>query len=120
MLRHHSVKELCEITTSLAHQAAGQDPGLYKLIACCIRRYRIVATPLKGDGTVFAKLDLDDPNGDFRVTTKPTPPTRRRLPPKCSGLTDEAVRVVDPSSSSLAMYALGHAQWAHDVPTTTV
>ena len=120
MLRHHSVKELLEIPTSLAHQALRQDPALYMMIACCMKRHRIVATPFKGEGTIFGELDLDDPERAFRVGMEPTPPIRPRLTLEWSGLTDDAVHVVGPSGSSLARYAMGHAQWAHDVPATTV
>ena len=72
------------------------------LIACCMKRHRIVATPFKGEGTVFGGLDLDDPEGGFRVAMKPTPPTRPRLSLEWSALTNDAVYVVGPSGSSLA------------------
>ena len=121
MLRHHSGKELWEVPTSLAHQAVRQDPDLYMLIACCMRRHHIVATPFKGKGTIFVELDLDEPDGSPRVATIPIPPTRPCLSLEWSGVTDDGIHIPGPSSSSsLAMYAAGHIQWAHDVPATTV
>lgn len=121
MLRHHSGKDLWEVPTSLAHQAVRQDPGLYMLVACCMGQHRIVATPFKGEGTIFVELDLDEPDGSPRVATVPAPPTRPRLSFEWSGVTDDGVHITGPpAGSSWARYAAGHAQWAHDVPATTV
>lgn len=96
MMRHH--------TTSLAHGAVRQGPGL------------CVAIPFKGDRAVF----VGDSDRSLRLATKPTPSTCPRLPLKWPALADDAVHVTGPANLSLARYAVGHIQSAHNVLVTTV
>ena len=72
--------------------------------------------------TIFIKLDPDDPNSSPRVGATLTQPTRPRLSLEWSCLIGGVVHASSPlsSSPSLAGYVVGHAQWAHGVPATTV
>ena len=48
LIKHHGGKELWESPTSLAHQAARQDPGMFLLAAACLDNHLVVAVPFKG------------------------------------------------------------------------
>ena len=81
LIKHHWGKEPWESPTSLAHQAARPDPGMFLLAAVCLDNHLVVAVPFKREGSFFVELDLDNSTDIMHIRTacQPSSPGGRRL-----------------------------------------
>lgn len=122
LIKHHWGKEQWESPTSLAHQAARQDPGMFLLAAVYLDNHLVVTVPFKREGSFFVELDLDNSTNNMymRIAYRPTAPGGRHLSLAWAGLSNDGLHIADSAKSSWGNYVVAHAQGALDATASGV
>ena len=93
----------------LVYQAVGHEPGMYLVVMAGLRNFRMVSVPFKGDGSLFIKLDLNNPTGSMHLARKPSAPTGSsyRLYLAWAGVSKDGERI-EGSAKSWVQYVIGY------------